>query len=1035
MVVLHALGQCLIRTAVTTITPRADMCFALASYLTRERGKHVPRRFLETLFWPGVHASDASHSLSELIHKLRRKGVQIERDGAACVWIAREAAAVDIESLSTEPPATIANRDLSILPGYIPRSSAAFNDWVDEWRGQLQLRVLADVVAAISDSTAARNWRLTLALADQALRLDAENEPALLARACAAEQLTRNDRPADDAIGPSVLPNRAATRLQEGPSSTRWRAKQLAPIIDHDTKLVGREREMERLCSQGMRSLRGKASSTYLWASAGVGKSRLVRELSAWMRANGAAVCNVSCSRHDGHRPLSAFTQAVPRLQAIPGAAGCAPSTLACLARITQLSSDEPPMNSRDDSTHLSESIRASVIDLIDAVADEQPLLLIVEDVHWIDHASWSLLRTIAAKTQRSVFLVCTSRVRWQSALWGDPDPFVCDELRTLALSDARIHMVNRLQNHQDGAEDRFIDWCVGTSGGNPYFIEELASFWIATGEQYTAPPSLVALTEARLACLKPDALRVIQAAAILGKSSTLDLLQQVLEFPTHILLSSIEELGEAGLLAATTSADRLNVAPVFCRHDLVIRAATRTLSQQGRALLHHAAARALETAASGSHSTELLWECADHWQAAGQVDRSVRAVVSCAHHLHDMGLIQESLRCCESALAVCNSAPIRATVLRAMAQAQYSARDWRAFFATVAEVRTIESGSGVRGEAHDDLELCELSAQRSLHRDWKSALETTLRCVYSTHAATPHRVKAAITALKLATNVGDMETMELVYQEALPLANSPDVATTDRLTLSMIYHTIIGDPSVSARTARELLSIAERTLSPWHQLGVLIDSAGALRRSGSTGEAEPVYEAVFLAAIAIRCFDYASEACHRLIEMYADSGQMDRANACINRYRRLRRPKIEFDRQRNLRLAIARVYLWQDRWDDAAEIIDSPKTGAMWEDAVTMFRSSGLAAKLRLEIGMNAARDEIREWIAKLAPLNAGLRTTGAQDYESYSLYLGYCYVGNAVFGQRFLKNYIDRERRDTTPPSREISKEVARLGLRLRR
>ncbi|MEO6865575.1 MAG: AAA family ATPase, partial [Gemmatimonadaceae bacterium] len=731
MVVLHALGQCLIRTAITTITPRAEMCFALASYLTRERGKRVPRRLLEALFWPGVAAVDASHSLSELIHKLRSKGVHIERDGASCVWIPREAVTVDIESLSAEPPTAIADRDLSILPGYAPRASAAFNDWVDEWRGQMQLRVLADVVSAISDSTTARDWRLTLALADQALQLDAESEPALLARARAAEQLARNSRPLDRVIEPTASPNSAAARLQESSPATRWRAKPLAPITDRDTKLVGREREMERLCSQGIQTLRGKGSSTYLWASAGVGKSHLVRELSAWMRANGAAVCNVSCGRYDGHRPLSAFIQAVPRLQAIPGAAGCAPSTLACLARITQLTSDEPPMNSRDDSTHLSESIRASVIDLIDAVADEQPLLLIVEDVHWIDQSSWSLLRTIAAKAQRSVFLVCTSRVRWQNALWGDPDTFVCDELRTLSPCDARAHMVNCLQNHESGADDRFIDWCVGTSGGNPYFIEELANFWIATGEQYTAPPSLVALTEARLACLKPDALRVIQAAAILGKRSTLDLLQQVLEFPTHVLFSSIEELGEAGLLATTTATDRPSVAPVLCRHDLVIRAATRTLSQQGRALLHHAAARAIETAASGSHSTELLWECADHWQAAGQVDRSVRAVVSCAHHLREMGLIHESLRCCESALAVCNSAPIRATVLRAMAQAQYSARDWRAFFATAAEIRTIESGSSARGEIHDDLELCELSAQRSLHRDWKSALETTLRCVY----------------------------------------------------------------------------------------------------------------------------------------------------------------------------------------------------------------------------------------------------------------------------------------------------------------
>ncbi|HEY5087936.1 MAG TPA: helix-turn-helix domain-containing protein, partial [Gemmatimonadaceae bacterium] len=105
------------------------MCFALASYLTRERGKRVPRRLLEALFWPRMHASDASHSLSELIHKLRRKGLPIQRDDASCIWLPRDAAAIDIESLSAESLETIADRDLSILPGYEPRTSAEFSDW------------------------------------------------------------------------------------------------------------------------------------------------------------------------------------------------------------------------------------------------------------------------------------------------------------------------------------------------------------------------------------------------------------------------------------------------------------------------------------------------------------------------------------------------------------------------------------------------------------------------------------------------------------------------------------------------------------------------------------------------------------------------------------------------------------------------------------------------------------------------------------------------------------------------------------------
>ena len=671
MVELHALGQCLIRTAVTTITPRADMCFALASYLTRERGKRVPRRLLEALFWPRMHASDASHSLSELIHKLRRKGLPIQRDDASCIWLPRDAAAIDIESLSAESLETIADRDLSILPGYEPRTSAEFSDWVDDWRHHMRLRVLDDVVAAITRSSASRDWGVTLALADQALKIDVENEPALLARARAAEQLALRKPALDVRAELSGFGERTGVQLHERGAVTKWPTRRSVPATADDTALVGREQLMQRLRSQATRVLHGEGCSAFISAPTGVGKSRLVREITSWMRSDGAVVCAVSCGRHDDHRPLSAVIQALPRLQARPGAAGCAPATIACLDRITQLTSDESNVTALGDSLHLLESIRAAAVDLIDAVADEQPLLLVVEDVHWIDAASWSLLRTIATTTNHSVFLVCTSRVRWQHSAWGEPDAFVVEELSPLDSVASRAHLSNYLAKLQRSIDDRFIDWCVETSGGNPYFIEELVNFRITTGEQYSVPPSLIAMVEARLACLRPDALRVLQAAAILGRNSTVALLQHVLELPTYVLFSAIEELGDGDLLAVAAPAQESRVAPVLCRHDLIMRAATRGLTTQGRALLHHAAARAIEWGASGSHSAELLWDCADHWQAAGQSDRSIGAAVACARHLHEMGLVREAGERYESALARCNCDSSRLTVLSAMAQSQ----------------------------------------------------------------------------------------------------------------------------------------------------------------------------------------------------------------------------------------------------------------------------------------------------------------------------------------------------------------------------
>jgi hypothetical protein len=301
---------------------------------------------------------------------------------------------------------------------------------------------------------------------------------------------------------------------------------------------------------------------------------------------------------------------------------------------------------------------------------------------------------------------------------------------------------------------------------------------------------------------------------------------------------------------------------------------------------------------------------------------------------------------------------------------------------------------------------------------------------VHSLAADASHRVQAAINALKLATNIGALDTMDSVYRTVTPLLNVEGVRIQDRLTLTMIYHTIRGDTATSADTARELLQFAERTLPPRHRLSVMGDCAGVWRRSGSLDEADKAYSDVFDIAVELGCVDRAADACHRLLEMYSDSGDVDRAAAWVARYHELRRPKAELLAQPNLRLAIARVHLHRGAWHKAAALLKPPKSKLPWEDGVPMFRSTAVAMKMRLEIGRGASARCIRRWVAELEPLNASLRTTGAQDYETFSLYLGYVYAGETLTAEALLKKYVSEERRDVALPSPEIRNELARLG-----
>jgi hypothetical protein len=1027
VIVLHVLGQCLIRTAITSVTPRADMCFALASYLTRDRGKRFPRRTIEKFFWPGMHAPDASHSLTELIRKLRDRGVPIRSDDASCIWLPRDSVTLDVESLANEPPAQLAERDLTILPGYSPRASANFRDWVDEWRTELQRRVLREVSIATSRAVATHDWDLAIGLATQILAIDPTNGDGLRTRAEAAARLA-GDAPLARANARSHAGEYFVQPAFSHSAVAEWPARRVVGSGARDTELVGRDEQMHRLREYAAQVLRGEFKATYIYARAGMGKSRLVREIVDAVHGSGLVTCVVSCERHHVDGPLSTFIQAVPKLQSLPGAAGCAPSAVACLGRITQLRSD-PVRQLDDNSDYVFASVQAAVLDLIDAVAEEQPLLLIVEDVHWIDHASWALLRTIAANAPRSVFMICTSRVAWKEPEWGPSGRFHIEQLPALDATSAGHLIRSYLERASRSAPDSYIEWCADTANGSPYFIEELINYWLSTGEQFSAPPSLISLTAARISCVAPTALKVLQAAAILGKNSTVELLQHVLELPTHTLFSSIEALAEAELLTVST-ADINATVSVLCRHDLITQAATRGMSAPGRALLHHAAARAMEfTSSPTGQSAESLWDCAHHWHLAGQPDRSVRAAVACARHLHDMGLVNEAIRRCEAALGMAASDAARTAVLRVMAESQYAARNWSQFCDTVASVRNLETAAGSVSPAHDDLELCELNARRNLHRDWDGALEAVLRCVSSVHADNGHKVKASITALKIATNVGRMDIMEAIYRGAVHLADSPDVSLVDRLTLRMVFTAICGDPTVAAEAARELLLVAKRTLAERHQVGILIDCAGALRRGSNTDEASEVYESIFQSGVKLKCFDVAAEACHRLIEMHCDEGRMDRAETWVVRYKALLRPAGELESARNLRIAIAKVHLWKEEWDEAAELLEMSQRIPPWEDPVAMFRCGALAVKVRLEIGRHEPVSRIAHLTALLAELSRKLRHSGAQDYECFSLYLGYIYSGEVDAGEAFLRNYVERERRDARPVAPEISRELYRL------
>lgn len=330
-------------------------------------------------------------------------------------------------------------------------------------------------------------------------------------------------------------------------------------------------------------------------------------------------------------------------------------------------------------------------------------------------------------------------------------------------------------------------------------------------------------------------------------------------------------------------------------------------------------------------------------------------------------------------------------------------------------------------------MELAELLAERFTQRDWARTLDHAVGCVEAQGADVPHRVGAAICALKLASNLGAVDTMKRVYQAVRHLTAQPSVTEVQRLTLEMVHETICGDQCLAAAASRKLLAIAER--SPLHpdDLPLMLDCVTSLRRGGEEGEAEEVCASLLDGALKYDCHEIADAAFTHLMEMHLDADRIDAASE-------LKRARERWGRSSTpggppaARIAVARLHARLEQWRAARRLLSPPGGKSLCCDDVAMSRSAALATMVRVDCGTDAKRARVAGLLEELIDLNRKLQGIGAQDYETCSVALAQRYVGKPESADRTLRSYVENRRRDRRPFSIELAIELDRIDLGLR-
>jgi len=1015
MIVLRALGSAEIETAITTLTPSQEIVFAAALYLVLERGKQVSRARLTSLLWPRVAEKARAHRLRQTILQLKKFGIIVRADRDN-LQLSQYDARSDVDELSANDATQALKYDsLEFLPGYSPRFSESLRDWVDTKRGEVHAIATRILVRELERARLQADWSGVEKIAAKCVSLDAYNEVAVLAQAEAAA-MRGGKRKAVSILDRYIAEvGGSATELKLPATLLRRRVVERIPdrpaLLNADPPFVGRELEMEALSRRFEQARTGKGSGTLLVGDPGIGKSRLSAELARFAELQGARVQRATCRRTDLDRPLSLFVDIVPPLREMPGALGCAPETFAWLKRLTEFEQRSDDSARPVDSEMLFQNVRAALFDLLDSVADERCLVILIEDVQWLDFASAKILvRMVEWCETKRVFFVLNARPSRNSFLeYADKARFDTIALGPLTPMASTALLQSIALRPGDEPESGFVEWCLAVAEGNPFFLQELGHQWIETGHRYEAPPSVAKVLQERLARLSGEALQVLQTCAVLSDHATLDRVERVLEYHPHQLLSAVEELSKAAMLGVQGERPNVAVGQIQPRHDFLSSAAIGLLAPVSLAFIHRRSADVLEKEiAQQTMPTTLLWACASHRHHAGDRERALSLSISCAEHLLELGLARDACTAFQRSLDYCVTDSERLKLLPRLARALELDGEWRRSMEILRTcIRLIVKDDPSKSQ-HNEYELLLADAKHRSALDFVTLLDETMPCVESDQASSGHRVGAAVLAMKLAVDFGRSECLDAIYEQVRPLLHDSDVSERSRLEVQMIYRTMRGDGLVPIQDLWRFADAARLSEGEFGYSRALLTAATACRLSARYSEGLEFLSRAFDHAISNRLNSRRPAIALSSAALHIAAGAFDKAREAL---RGIEKYPILSDniRDRNeIHYLDARIALEQGDLAGAATAFGSIDTVSPTYSVTR--KGYYLALEVQIRLKQDVGADVIARLVAELEATHLQMRGMGSQDFESYSLYLGLCALGERDRAGQLLSEYVER-------------------------
>ena len=423
------------------------------------------------------------------------------------------------------------------------------------------------------------------------------------------------------------------------------------PVAVREIQLIDRDEEMQVLREATDRAARGEGGVVFLHGEAGIGKTRLARELGVYAQSRGMQVLSGRCPalfRMDGVPPYVLWEEVIKdymelcTLEELHKVIGSYPIEVSRLIpelkqklRLVPESFPLSPEHSRD-------RLFEAVTQFVTNISREKPLLVILDDLQWTDQSSLLLLHYLARGIYRESLLLLGAYRDIYVDKQHPLSPVLKELNRERLLQSVPLkrmsfddvsEMIRRILD-QDDVPKEFCELIYERTRGNPFFVEEVIKSlkeeevicrrgkkWeIKEVSKIEFPETVRDIIETRIGRLDDECQRVLTMASFVGKDFTFEALQAATNVEEDKLLEIMEKMSKTGLIKQRVSRgkDLCSFADIMVR-DVV----HEEVSPLRHKKLHGVVGNALEKAYA-KEIDEHLGELALHFLESGHKEKAL---------------------------------------------------------------------------------------------------------------------------------------------------------------------------------------------------------------------------------------------------------------------------------------------------------------------------------------------------------------------------------------------------------------------------